>query len=30
MQGIDKAVLKKKIEEKGMDFNLYKFIREYF
>ena len=29
MQGIDKAVLKKKIEEKGMDFNLYKFIREY-
>lgn len=30
MQGIDKAVLKKKIEEKGMDFNLYKFIREYY
>jgi LAO/AO transport system kinase len=30
MQGIDKAELKKKIEEKGMNFNLYKFIREYY
>jgi LAO/AO transport system kinase len=30
MKGIDKAELKKKIEEKGMDFNLYKFIRDYY
>jgi len=29
MHGIDKAVLKKRIEEKGTDFNLYKFIRDY-
>ncbi len=30
MKDIDKAALKMKIEEKGMDFNLYKFIREYY
>ena len=30
MQGIDKAELKKKIEEKNLDFNLYKFIRDYY
>ena len=30
MQDIDKAVLKTRIEEKGADFNLYKFIKDYY
>jgi len=30
MHGVDKAELKKKIEEKNLDFNLYKFIRDYY
>ncbi len=30
MKTIDKAVLKKQIEESGTDFNLYQFVQKYF
>jgi LAO/AO transport system kinase len=30
MAAIDKAMLKQKIEEAGMDFNLYAFIKNYY